>query len=92
MRIQAQVALIFCLWLGLATAGLSQNGAAERLPAELLNIRAPSARIAGDPGNMQIQDRSCRTVAGSDLRARIVNAAVQEWAFLRIHRARLHQD
>lgn len=30
---------------------------------------------------MQIQDRSCRAMSGTNLRARIVNAAAQEWAY-----------
>jgi len=73
--------LLLLLELGLVNPVLGQNVATERLPAEILDIRAPSVRIAGRPGSMQIQDRSCRAMPGAELRSRIVNAAVQEWAY-----------
>ena len=53
----------------------------NRLPADALPVTAPSARVEGDPGRMRILDGSCRVQAPADVRRRIVDIAVQEWAF-----------
>jgi len=53
----------------------------ERLPPELLAVSPPSARVAGEPGNMHIVERSCQALPTADLRQRIVDTAVQEWAY-----------
>lgn len=58
-----------------------EGGYAERLPRSVLDVRAPSERIEGDPGNMRIVDRSCQAMPLSQLRRRIVDTAVQEWAW-----------
>jgi len=81
MSSNKQAFLLLFLGLGLASPVLGQNGSADRLPAEILDVRAPSERISGSPGSMQILDRSCRAMPGAELRSRIVNAAVQEWAY-----------
>lgn len=53
-----------------------------RLAEAVLDVTAPSTRVSGIPGNMQIMERSCRNAPlGEDLRRRIVNTAVQEWGF-----------
>lgn len=81
MNYGKQILLTLFLYAGLTVAPVNPIGAAERLPQEILDIRAPSSRIAGAPGDMQIQDRSCQNVSDPGLRSRIVNAAVQEWAY-----------
>lgn len=53
----------------------------DRLPATLLDILPPSARVAGEPGNMRIVERSCRALPLEQVRRRIVDTAVQEWAY-----------
>ena len=53
----------------------------QRLPADVLDVRPPSERVTGTPGNMRITDRSCRALPLEDVRRRIVNTAVQEWAW-----------
>jgi hypothetical protein len=53
----------------------------ERLPSDLLPVKAPSARISGMPGEMQIVDRSCHSMPRSEIRRRMVDIAVQEWAY-----------
>jgi len=53
----------------------------ERLPQDILDIKSPTARVIGGPGNMQIQDRSCRNLPIESVRRRIVNSVTQEWAF-----------
>jgi len=53
-----------------------------RLPAALLDVKAPSVRVAGAPGSMQIIERSCASAPlDAELRRRIVATAAQEWAF-----------
>jgi len=81
MSIRTPTMILSLLCLGLAMGARGQHGVVERLPSEILDIRAPSARVSGMPGSMQIQDRSCRSMPVADVRSRIVNAAVQEWAF-----------
>ena len=54
---------------------------AERLPRSILDVRAPSARVEGEPGSMRIVDRSCRALPLPQVRQRIVDTAVQEWAW-----------
>ena len=53
----------------------------DRLPADVLDVRSPIERVVGTPGSMRITDRSCRSMPLSDVRRRIVNTAVQEWAY-----------
>lgn len=53
----------------------------ERLPTDVLDVRAPSERVQGAPGSMRMLDRSCRGPAASDLRRRIVDISVQEWGY-----------
>ncbi|MAY02349.1 MAG: hypothetical protein CMQ38_05140 [Gammaproteobacteria bacterium] len=53
----------------------------ERLPSEMLAVSPPSNRISGDPGDMQIIDRSCSSLPRADVRRRLVDIAVQEWAY-----------
>jgi hypothetical protein len=53
-----------------------------RLPASILAVNPPSARVTGTPGSMQIVERSCNSMPlDADLRRRIVATAAQEWAF-----------
>jgi hypothetical protein len=53
-----------------------------RLPASVLSVNPPSARVTGTPGKMQIIERSCNSAPlNADLRHRIVATAAQEWAF-----------
>jgi len=58
-----------------------QSPSAPRLAASVLDVTPPSARVEGSPGNMRIIERSCHAAAPADIRRRIVNTAVQEWAF-----------
>lgn len=69
------------LLLAISSLAWGQSAPLQRLPAGLLDVQAPSARVAGVPGNLSILDRSCRAAPDHQLRARIVNAAIQEWAF-----------
>ena len=66
--------------LAAATATARQQGM-ERLPADVLDVVPPSARVRGAPGEMTVQPRPCRTLPTADTRRRIVDVAVQEWGF-----------
>lgn len=72
-------ASLFCL----ASAALhAQPGESlQRLPADVLDVRSPSERVTGSPGSMRITDRSCRALPLDGVRRRIVDTAVQEWAY-----------
>ncbi|MFL2840757.1 MAG: DUF2272 domain-containing protein [Pseudohongiellaceae bacterium] len=72
----------FLLLLPISTQLYAQQLTAyERLPAELLAVNPPSSRVSGVPGEMQIIDRSCNAAPRSDIRRRMVNIAIQEWAY-----------
>ena len=58
-----------------------QLTAYERLPLEVLAVDPPSSRVSGDPGEMQIVNRSCNSLPRTELRRRMVDIAVQEWAY-----------
>jgi hypothetical protein len=71
-----------CLLLAISTALPAQNSESlQRLPLDILNVKPPTARVAGTPGNMRIIDRSCQSTPTTNIRRRIVDTAVQEWAF-----------
>lgn len=58
-----------------------EDNYAQRLPRSILDVRAPSERVEGEPGNMRIVDRSCQGFPLPQIRQRIVDTAVQEWAW-----------
>lgn len=58
-----------------------QSPGMARLPQSLLDIGSPASRVQGEVGTMRIIDRSCRESPTQELRRRIVDAAVQEWAW-----------
>ena len=53
----------------------------ERLPQDIFDVAAPSARVTGAPGDMAYLERNCRAIATDNLRQRIVNTAIQEWSY-----------
>ena len=59
----------------------AQAVAMERLPANLLDVTSPAARVRGTPGSMAAQQRPCRVLPTNTSRRRVVDVAVQEWAF-----------
>ena len=58
-----------------------QITAYERLPLDMLAVNPPSSRVEGEPGKMQIIDRSCSSLPRTEIRRRMVNIAIQEWAY-----------
>ena len=63
-----------------ATAGAQQAGF-DRLPPDVLDAMAPSARVTGEPGAMKVRRTTCGTAPMNEVRRRIVDLAAQEWAF-----------
>ena len=76
----ATASTLLCLSLHMQVNAQSLRGY-ERLPAEVLPVAPPSSRVSGLPGEMQIIDRSCSSLPRSEIRRRMVDIAVQEWAY-----------
>jgi hypothetical protein len=64
-----------------ATWDVAAQTGVERLAANVFDVVPPSARVRGVAGRMSIQQRPCRVLPSRDTRRRIVDVAVQEWAF-----------
>lgn len=64
-----------------AAANLQSQEWLDRLPTSLLPVSPPSARVSGMPGELRIEQSSCNVLPSEGVRRRIVNTAVQEWAF-----------
>lgn len=76
----SRLAVTSALWL-FAAAAHTQPLLLDRLPTDLLAVGAPSDRVHGVPGSMSIASRACSTGTDVNLRRRIVDIAVQEWAY-----------
>lgn len=53
----------------------------ERLSGEELAVISPAERVRGEPGRMQVVETACPSLPLPGLRQRIVDIAVQEWAY-----------
>lgn len=73
-------ALAAALTAVVATAD-AQPTALSRLPSEHLDVAPPTDRVRGGPGELTLLTRSCSTAPAADVRRRIVDIVVQEWAF-----------
>jgi hypothetical protein len=60
---------------------LAQQTYLQRLSPEVFDVVPPSARVRGNPGQMSVQRGECRSLPTADTRRRIVDVAVQEWAY-----------
>src|SRR4051794_8389477 len=56
-----------------------------RLPQAVFDVTPPSDRVMGPRGYMHIRNSNCRIGATANARRRIVDIAVQEWAFFGSH-------
>ncbi|PCJ42792.1 MAG: hypothetical protein COA71_04630 [SAR86 cluster bacterium] len=82
MKNNLKLSISFLLFLPLSIQIQAQQLTAyERLPAEVLAVNPPSSRVSGEPGEMQIVDRSCSSLPRAEVRRRMVDIAVQEWAY-----------
>ena len=53
----------------------------DRLSGAGLELHSPDTRVSGPPGDMRIASSSCQARDNVDVRRRIVDIAIQEWAF-----------
>ena len=72
---------IALLTLVAARGASAQEPGVERLPADVFDVVPPSARVRGTPGTMTVAPAACRALPTGETRRRIVDVAVQEWAF-----------
>jgi len=77
----AGLALAAVLTVAFAATLGAQQAAFDRLPPDALDAEAPSARVTGEPGAMRVHRTACRSAPMDEVRRRIVDLAVQEWAF-----------
>lgn len=80
MQASACGLLALALAVGAASAEASAQ-VLERVPATVLDITPPSARALGPLSEMSAVALECRSVPRTAVRRRIVEAAIQEWAF-----------
>jgi hypothetical protein len=66
---------------GALSAATAASAVFDRLPQHVLDIAPPTVRVTGAPGEMQLRPRPCRRLPPAAVRRRIVDIAVQEWAF-----------
>jgi hypothetical protein len=64
----------------IATASHAQT-TFERLPREKFDVIAPTERVQGERGTMRVYQIACRIGPTNWARRRIVDVAVQEWAY-----------
>jgi len=63
----------------------AQTTPLPRLSTGVLDASAPSDRVRGLPRDLTLLQRGCRTLPTAETRRRIVDIAVQEWAFFGFH-------
>jgi Uncharacterized protein conserved in bacteria (DUF2272) len=76
---RAALGLLLCL-LG-STQATAQIAMLARLGKDVLDVTPPSERVVGPPGDMSVADTQCLLGTPANVRQRIVEIAVQEWAF-----------
>ena len=80
MRVFASIGLVAIAAVTGATVDAQQTGM-NRLTADVLDVMPPSARVRGEAGEMSVRTAPCRTLPTEETRRRIVDVAVQEWAY-----------
>src|SRR3954451_6938845 len=83
MRIRAWLAVV--LFAPLALSAVARGESMPRLPRSVFDVVSPESRISGPRGYMKIDEQRCRIGVTADARRRIVDIAVQEWAFFGSH-------
>jgi Uncharacterized protein conserved in bacteria (DUF2272) len=74
---------VFCVTLlsSMLAAGAASAASTPRLPPSVLDVIPPPDRVEGPRGDMEVKEARCRVGPTADARRRIVDIAVQEWAF-----------
>jgi len=60
---------------------IAQQRPLERLNSGAFGVISPTARVRGTAGQMTVQRNACPTLPAAETRRRIVDLAIQEWAF-----------
>ena len=76
-----RLVLSLTILLAAPFVGSAQQAPLDHLPRRHGDVLPPSGRVAGAPGAMTIQQAGCRDVPAAQIRRRIVELAVQEWAY-----------
>ncbi|MDX1562365.1 MAG: DUF2272 domain-containing protein [Gammaproteobacteria bacterium] len=75
-----RITVMLAAFAGTASTALAQDFLDRHFAQDLLAM-TPSERVSGEPGRMRVVESSCRSLPMTDVRRRIVNIAVQEWAY-----------
>lgn len=81
VRARISVLAVALIAGAVAPDAYAQQAGDGRLPASVFDVAPPSARVRGVPGTMAVQSRPCPALAAANARRRVVDVAVQEWAF-----------
>ncbi len=83
LRAAYVLAAIVAIVAPVVAAQSSRPAPTPRLPVVQLDVTSPAARVTGAPGTMRVTGTTCRasTPLTPAIRQRIVDIAVQEWAF-----------
>lgn len=76
----ARFVSLLVAFVGIADIAAAQD-ALPRLPRAAFDVIAPSERVQGPRGGMTVYQALCRNAPTSWARRRVVDVAVQEWAF-----------
>jgi hypothetical protein len=69
----------------LSSAAQAQISPMDRLSGAGLEVHSPDSRVSGPPGDMRIASATCPPRDAAGVRKRIVDIAIQEWAFFGFH-------
>lgn len=72
--------LLFCS-LGAPFVSVAQGIPVQRQPQSDFDVRPPFLWVEGEMGSMSVSMAQCRSYPADQLRQRIVDIALQEWAF-----------
>lgn len=78
-RVGSTLGFLLCTLV--STQATAQIAMLARLGKDVLDVMPPSERVVGSPGDMAVADAQCTQSVPDDVRRRIVEIAVQEWAF-----------
>jgi hypothetical protein len=77
--------LVFGVILLSCMAATTYAADMPRLPRSVFDVIPSENRVTGWRGSMSVRQPNCRIGNTADLRRRIVNIAIQEWAFFGFH-------
>src|SRR5688572_22604632 len=75
-----RLATLIFAFAAIANIAVAQD-ALPRLPRAAFDVITPSERVAGARGSLTVYQTLCRNGPTSWARRRVVDVAVQEWAF-----------